>query len=871
MNFRETSSPEVDLSNCDREPIHMLGRVQRFGYLVAMSMDWIIQHVSANVEDVFGQGPDDLLGMPLAELLPASAIHTIRGRLQLLSPNEGSERAFSIDLLEDGRHFDLAVHISDSSIVIELEVADDASMHTINPGSLIKAMIARIQRCSTNEALFNECVRQLKAATGFDRVMLYRFADGGSGSVVAEALNRGLEPFHGLNYPASDIPRQARRLYLKNRIRIISNVDAVDVDVVPPTSPTGAPLDLSLSVTRAVSPIHIEYLKNMGVCASFSISIVIDDKLWGLFALHHYSPRHLAMEMRSTLDLFGEIISLVIEGRLAKQMRRIEEEARDAHDRVVGRLVATSPTMEELIDFADDFRELIPCDGFAVWAKDVVRTVGRCPFPDEMPGISRFLNRAAASRVYATDDLSSVYPKAQEFTDRAAGLLAIPISRSPRDYLIFFRKEIVETVSWAGRPDDKPVEYGPNGPRLTPRKSFETWQETVRGKSTPWSLADMRAAEALRVSILEVLLRFNEEAERQQQRATQNQELLIAELNHRVRNILSLMRALVVQSRAGAKTVDEFAKIIGGRIQALARAHDQITNDHYQAQSLRAIIQTEIEAYIGHKVSRVHLDGPPILVDAKAFSTLALVFHEMVTNSAKYGGLSDSRGSIDIRWRIDEHEACEILWRESDGPPVQPPTRRGFGSTIIERSIPHDLGGEVSVDYQLSGVRARFLLPPQVFWLDEEKLDAHNHGKESDQVNGQTADIVEDTALSALSGKSGLVVEDNMIISLDAEQILLDQGASRVLTAMNVSEARRIIENEAIHVALLDVNLGSETSFALVPALQEKGIPFVFVTGYGEKLDLPETVNAGVEAIKKPFAADQLIEALERAIARSGG
>ncbi|MBO0906354.1 HWE histidine kinase domain-containing protein [Jiella sonneratiae] len=868
MNSFGPSPDQVDLSNCDREPIHQLGRIQSFGYLLAISMDWIIQHVSANIADILGRRPDELLGLPLNQVLPLATMHTVRGKLQLLAPNAGSERLFGSELFGDGRRFDAAIHISSTSIVIEFEEAREETFGNGNPGAVIKAMMARIERSTTSDAVFNECVRQLRAVTGFDRVMLYRFNDSGSGAVVAEALNRDIEPFLGLNYPATDIPRQARQLYLRNRVRIISDVDSTDVDIVPPTGPTGEPLDLSLSVTRAVSPIHVEYLKNMGVSASFSISIVIDDRLWGLFALHHYHPRHLSMEMRSTMELFGQVISLVIEGRLSKEMRRVEEEARDLHDRVVGRLVATSPTMEELIDFADDFRELIHCDGFAIWAKDVVRTVGRCPFPDDMPGLTRFLNRASASRVYASDDLSSVYPKAHDFMDRAAGLLAIPISRSPRDYLIFFRKEIVETVTWAGRPDEKPVEFGPNGPRLTPRKSFEAWQETVRGKSRPWLSSELKAAEALRVSILEVLLRFNEEAERQQTLATQRQELLIAELNHRVRNILSLMRALVVQSRVSAKSIDDFSAIIGGRIQALARAHDQITDDKYQAQSLRSIIQTEIEAYVGHKVTRVHLDGPPVLVEAKTFSTLALVFHEMVTNSAKYGALSDSLGHVDVEWRVDDNECCEIRWRESGGPAVQPPTRRGFGTTIIERSIPHDLGGEVTIDYHLAGVRGRFLLPPRTFWLAPEGGEAaHPRNEEGKPLR---TDKSAGAAQSRLAGKRALIVEDNMIISLDAEQMLVDSGAAHVLTAMSVSEARRIIESETIDVALLDVNLGGETSFPLAPLLEKARIPYVFVTGYGEKLELPQDVGTDVEAIKKPFATDQLIAALERALDRRG-
>jgi len=855
---------QVDLSNCDREPIHKLGRIQRFGFLIAVSMDWIVQHVSTNIGDTLGRSPDEILGCPLAELLPRQTLHALRGRLQLLSSNEGSERVFGIDFLGDGRLFDMAVHISNESIVIECEPSADDIDDAGNPGALVKAMVARIQRCDSMPAIYNECVRQLRAITGFDRVMLYKFADSGAGQVAAEALNRGLEPFLGLNYPATDIPRQARELYRRNRIRIIANVDAEDVDVVPDTDPHGETLDLSLSVLRAVSPIHIEYLKNMGVSASFSISIIVDDKLWGLFALHHYQPRHLSMNMRNTMELFGQMISLVFEGRLSKEMREAEEAARNLHDEVVGRLMSTSPSMEELIDFADDFRKLIPCDGFAIWAKDVVRTVGQCPFPDDLPGLTRFLNRAAASRVYASDELSTIYPAAEAFVDRAAGVLAIPISRSPRDYLLFFRREIIQDVTWAGRPDNKPVEYGPNGPRLTPRKSFEAWQETVRGKSQPWTATEKKAAEALRVAILEVLLRFNEEAERQQQLAAQRQELLIAELNHRVRNVLSLMRALVVQSRAGARTVDDFSKIIGGRIQALARAHDQITNDHYQPQSLHSIIQTEVEAYIGNKISRVHLRGPHVLIEASAFSTLALVFHEMVTNSAKYGALSDSRGSVRVEWSLDVDESCEIRWVESDGPPVQSPTRRGFGSTIIERSIPHDLGGESQVDYHLSGLRARFLLPPSVFKMEEGSSESSD---EAAPVNNVDATYATNGVTPGLAGKSGLIVEDNMIISLDAEQMLVDNGASQVFTAMNVSEALKIVESETIDVALLDVNLGSETSFALIEPLKAKNIPFVFVTGYGEKLDLPPEAGARAEAIKKPFAPDQLLAALLRALA----
>ncbi|KQT69800.1 MULTISPECIES: HWE histidine kinase domain-containing protein [unclassified Aureimonas] len=843
----------VDLSNCDREPIHLLGHIQPFGFLIAVSMDWLIQHVSANIGEFLACDPETLPGENLLNVLPENAIHSIRGRLQMLAAGEGTERLFGCDLLGDERPFDVAVHVSGSTILIEAEPAETTM--AINPSAMVKSMIARIQKAATLTDLHKNAVRQLRGVTGFDRVMLYRFAESGSGEVVAESVRSGLETFLGLNYPATDIPAQARQLYIRNQIRIISDVGAVTVPIEPPLDPLGKPLDLSLSLLRSVSPIHIEYLQNMGVAASFSISIVIGGKLWGLFAFHHYAPRHLSMEMRSALELFGQMVSFMIEARLYSERRQMEETTREVHDRFLSKIVAATGSVEALGDYADELREIIPCDGLMVWAKGEARRFGRTPTEDEMPGLARFLNRAAASRIYGTDELGFLYPPAQDFADRAAGILAIPISRSPRDYVIFCRGEVVRTVDWAGDPRSKPVTTGPNGPRLTPRKSFEAWRETVRGKSIPWTPSELKAADALRVSILEVLIRYNEESERQKQLASERQELLIAELNHRVRNILGLMRALVSQSRPGAKSIDDFAAIIGGRIQALARAHDQITSDNASAISLAEIVSTEVSAYIGAKASRVHLSGPDIHVEARAFSTLALVFHEMVTNSAKYGALSDSHGSISVQWRIEDDGGCRIEWRESGGPAVTAPTRRGFGSTIIERAIPHDLQGSAQLRYRLPGLEADFTLPAGVF---------HPVAPEMARLaaaSKETARMASVANPSSLSGMTGLIVEDNMIISMDAEQLMLDNGMTQVFVAASVAEARKIIVRETLDVALLDVNLGNETSFPLVGDLKARNVPFVFVTGYGENVDLPVEAN-GARAIKKPFASDQLIDAL---------
>ena len=328
-----------------------------------------------------------------------------------------------------------------------------------------------------------------------------------------------------------------------------------------------------------------------------------------------------------------------------------------------------------------------------------------------------------------------------------------------------------------------------------------------------------------------------------------------------MRNILGLIRALVVQSKPTARSLDDFADIIGGRIQALARAHDQITALDFTNVLLPDIIRTEFSAYTTNHASRCQLNGPDVLVEPIAFSTLALVFHELVTNSAKYGALSDSTGSVKIDWTYDEDGGCRIHWQESGGPPVQAPARRGFGSTIIERSIPHELGGEVRIDYLLGGVQVHLLLPSNCV-----RLMAAGEKGASDHSRAQRIEAEPAVALD-LAGLVVLIVEDNMIIALDAEQIMIEHGAARVLTAASVGEARRTLQQNKIDVALLDVNLGPETSFPLAGDLNARSVPYVFVTGYGEQIDYPDEAR-GARAIKKPFAGDQLLSAIAEAAAK---
>jgi light-regulated signal transduction histidine kinase (bacteriophytochrome) len=472
MNSAAHPQP-VTLTTCDTEPIQFLGAIQSVGFLLTVNADWIVLRASENIQSALNVSHDRIVGAPLADHMSAELMHEIRGCLQVAAGGP-TERLFGQRLTALGPKFDLAIHQSGPEIVIEFEPSEE---NVRPPMPLLRAMFARISRHHTSDALFREATRQIRGLTGFDRVMVYRFDEDGAGEIVAESAAGGLQSFLGLHYPASDIPVQARALYEKKYVRSIADVNAAAVPVTPLRSPEGDLLDLSMSVLRSVSPIHVEYLRNMGVRASMSISILRAGKLWGLFACHHYEPKHVGLESRSVADLFGQMFSLLLETRQCAEDAAYEERTRAIHDRIAAAFADPKMLMRNVPEFLAGVSDYVEADGIGAYYNGEVTLTGTTPTREEFVQLVKFLNKTAYGRVFATHRLSETYPPAADFVMRAAGLLSIPISRVPRDYLVFFRREVAKTVTWAGEPG-KIDSIGPNGPRLTPRKSFEAWRES---------------------------------------------------------------------------------------------------------------------------------------------------------------------------------------------------------------------------------------------------------------------------------------------------------------------------------------------------------------------------------------------------------
>ena len=537
-------------------------------------------------------------------------------------------------------------------------------------------------------------------------------------------------------------------------------------------------------------------------------------------------------------------------------MAEFERRARDIADQLLGAVASNETLLNDPDWLGDILTNAIPADGVGVWLRGAHAFSGITPPAAGFRAIIEALVNGPGNKVFATDHIASLVPEAADFASSAAGMLAIPISREPRDYVVLFRQELIRSVRWGGDPH-KPVEYGPNGPRLTPRESFAEWKEMVEGHSRAFTPSELRVAETLRATLIEVVLRLAEEASAERQAAGERQELLIAELNHRVRNILGVIRGLIRQSKpVDGGTIEDFVRLVDGRIHALARAHNQITDDHWGPAPIQAIIDAEAAAYLADRPDRITTEGEPLLLNPQAYATMALVIHELVTNSAKYGSLSDS-GTVAIRWQRDEEGDLWFDWHEQGGPPVKKPSRKGFGTTIIDRSVPYDLGGKAKIDYAKDGVKARFCIPSR-------HVSEPRAGDRTPAIRFPRPAIGHPTAppLQVLEGRNVMLVEDSLIIALDAEDVLERLGARTVTTAATVEGALENIATSRPDVAMLDINLGDRTSYAIADRLKAEGVPFLFATGYGEQAHLPAD-HAGRTVVQKPYTLENVARALD--------
>lgn len=838
----------VDLTNCDKEPIHTPGSIQAHGCLLACSADGgRVLRCSENAEKVLGLSASPL-DKPLAQSFDGDLVHEILNAMAKSTDPRRPGLLRSVAVRDDAR-FDIAVHRFNGAMIVEFEPAGASA--NADPLELVRALIAKTQLLTDHSGLNASLPRFLQALLGYDRVMIYEFAADGSGKVVGEARKPDLEPFLGQHFPAADIPKQARALYLKNTLRVITDAKGPASAIVPALDASGEPLDLSFAHLRSVSPIHLEYLRNMGVGASMSISIIVGGELWGLVACHHYAPKILTMTQRVGAELYGDFLSLHLTSMHHRRRAEATLRTRSALDRLLTEMSFHQDVGFFLRDSLSEFAKLVACDGVGLWLNGVWSSHGSAPPPEAAPRLARVAAQGDGRAVMATHAISERWPEAESFAAAGAGMMAVPLSVAPRDYLFFFRKEKVQTLDWAGDPN-KSYSTGPNGDRLTPRQSFAVWKQIVEGQSDSWTEDERIVGDALLVGLREVILRNVELLTAERKKAELRLRVLNDELNHRVKNILALIKSLVSHPVGPGEDLGSYVAGLKGRILALSHAHDQVVRSDGGG-SLHQLLRAELSPYPG---DQIELKGDDVGLDSRSYSVMALVLHELATNAAKYGALSVEHGRLSITTGLDAQGDCAIHWLERGGPAVKPPQRQGFGSVLLDRSVPFDLQGTSEIRYAPEGVEVRFALPAKF-------LNAV-------QPRRLTATTIDPGPASAegLQSTSILLLEDQLVIALDAEDMLKSLGVAKVTTVATAEDALKEIAAGAHDLAVLDFNLGSGSSLAVAQELSQRGVPFVFATGYSDSIMIPDNLT-GVPVVRKPYSAEALKSALKK-VARPG-
>ncbi|WP_439815448.1 HWE histidine kinase domain-containing protein [Zavarzinia sp. CC-PAN008] len=847
----------VDLSNCDREPIHIPGRIQPHGVMLVCEDDGSqIAFASEGAAAVLGLGNGTVLGRTLGEVLGPALAHDLRNASAKAGGGRHSGMLNGARPEGTAQAFDIVVHRHDGRMIVELEPAQGSADAAFEALEVVQALVRRISSEHDVTGIAAAAARLARVALRYDRVMVYRFLHNAAGRVIAEAKRPAMHSFLGQHFPAADIPAQARRLYLDNWLRQIGDINAETLPLTAAPEAEARPVDLSFAHLRAVSPVHCEYLRNMGVAASLSISIVVDGRLWGLIVCHHDSPRVVPMATRVGAELFGRYVSSQIAMAERQGEMRAARAARERLDDLVHAFEPDQPLAESLSSLLAAVDTLVPCDGAALYLGG--RWTTRGTVPDEALRI-RLAHRLAgqpAGQVWSTTALDQALATTLGELGSVAGALAIPLSLEAQDYLVLFRNEEAHSIEWAGVPS-KDVVPGPLGPRLTPRGSFDAWREDVRGQAQPWTDADRAVAEAVRTYLRDVVLRYGEFTQDERHRAERQYRVLNDELNHRIKNILALVKSLASQTAAHADTVAGYSAALEGRLLALSFAHDQALGARGGPAQVATLVEAEASATRdGQGGQRVAGHGPAVALDDRAFGAMALVLHEMMTNAAKYGALAEPGGRVAVSWALDGAGNCVLDWVEQGGPRVVPPTRQGFGSALIQATLGHDLGGSVTVDYAPDGLRARLVIPAAHVRPVPEGSGADPAAVRRPPARSQV-----------LHGLSVLLVEDQALIAMDIEMMLRRLGAREVQSVPDRERALAAIQASPPDVAVLDYDLQGVPSDDLADALAQRAIPFAFATGYGPRADRIPARFAHVPVVRKPIEASALADRLAAALA----
>ena len=830
----------VSLDNCDKEPIHIPGNIQSFAVLIATDAKLgVITYCSDNAADFFGDPAENILGKSLTDILDREIIHNLNNVLCLSSVRVQRERVTTVE--RGGVTFEIWAHLSGDTPVLEFEKVQEKEMARSEATLMVRSLLGRLGGSANIENMLNEAVIGLRSLSGFDRVMLYQFDQDGDGEVKAEARGPQLVSFLNHRFPKWDIPQQARDMLLKVPLRLIADVQSVPVPLLQHAA-DAPPLDMSLAASRGQSPIHNQYLKNMDVNSTMTLSIIVEGALWGMFSFHNATAHHVGPSLRGASELFAQFFSLQMEQRIQNNRNIARAKALEQQSVLMAATDSATSLTQLIENIAAPFCELVNAEGLAIISPSSVSLYGHTPDENMARAIGTVMLAQADETVVTTQSLKDYGFEASPI----GGAMGIVINQDQRYEFLFFRNEVLQSTLWAGAPEKQIID-NEGTPRLMPRGSFETYIKKMDDMSPPWEPFDIVAAGEIRKTILRadaaLARRLSSKEERQR-------SIYIAELNHRVRNILALIRSLSRRAKESSHSLESYAKALEQRITALGAAHDLAANQISSGVSITEIFETEVKPYKQIANNTLVLTGEKFVLKPEIAPIFALITHELMTNCVKYGAFSVPDGNLHIDVK-GEKNGITITWEESGGPVLDPPTRRGFGLGLIENAIPYEMDGDSEVQFLPEGLKVKFWLPDKIVTPLTEALNVKKLERKSSQ------------SLKSMTPENVLVVEDSMMVAIDMAEMLRSLGVAHIDTCATVAQAKRSIEGKLPDFAVLDINLRNEKSFEVAQMLREKNVPFCFATGYGSAYPIPETLQDELR-LTKPVDLNTLSSTLKK-------
>jgi light-regulated signal transduction histidine kinase (bacteriophytochrome) len=497
-----TSQPNYDSNFCGSLPIHLINTIQSYGALLVVEQKTLrITQVSENIQEIFDVPASDMVEKDLHYFLQPQDMTLLKERI-----TEASNNSFPLFWNIHGKNYLILLHLNDPYFLIEIDEVGVEKMRQdtfVGVYQHIKYAMARIEAASSIAELASIAAKELKRISGFDKVMIYQFDEEWNGKVIAEEKEERMEAYLGFTFPASDIPAQARKLYLKNAYRYIPDRDYKPVKLYPVINPlTNAFLDLSDCNLRGVAAVHVEYLKSMNVVASMSTRIMIDDRLWGLISCHHRTKKNMSYQDCSMFEMLSSIISSKISSLHNKEILEFDTVLRERYTRMLEEALRSETIADGLLNTTSDVMTLFQAQGVIVTYRGKIYTKGDVPEKEKIEEMMLWLHTKELKSIFATDSFSSLYDSASTYKDLASGILVIPINAKDDEYVVLLRGERVREINWGGNPDER-IQFESDGKNYHPRNSFKQWKQKISGVSDTWKIEELETAESLRSFIYE--------------------------------------------------------------------------------------------------------------------------------------------------------------------------------------------------------------------------------------------------------------------------------------------------------------------------------------------------------------------------------